>query len=77
MEVANQEIKERVMEELEKLTLEKLEEVLDFVVFLRSRTIREKEHTSVSFLPASNLDSLVGLVAWGGDALVDSERLYD
>ena len=77
MEVANQAIKQRVMEELEKLTPEKLDEVLDFVVFLKSRTLRAKEDIPVSFLPASHLDNLVGLVAWGGDALADSERLYD
>ncbi len=27
--------------------------------------------------PASSLSELVGLVAWGGDALLDSERYYD
>jgi hypothetical protein len=27
--------------------------------------------------PASSLDRLTGLVAWGGDALADAERLYD
>jgi hypothetical protein len=28
-------------------------------------------------LPASHLDHLRGLVAWGGDAVADTERLYD
>ena len=27
--------------------------------------------------PASSLSELVGWVAWGGDALLDSERYYD
>lgn len=77
MGVAELEIKERVLQELEKLPPEKLGEVLDFVVFLKNRTTREETHIPVRFLPASHLDGLVGLVAWGGDALADSERLYD
>jgi len=77
MRVAEQDIKQRVVQELEKLPPEKLGEVLDFVVFLSSRTIWEETNIPVPFLPASHLDGLVGLVAWGGDALVDSERLYD
>jgi hypothetical protein len=28
-------------------------------------------------LPVCSLDRLTGLVAWGGDALADTERLYD
>ena len=28
-------------------------------------------------VPASQLDDLTGLVAWGGDAVVDTERLYE
>jgi len=51
-------------------------EILDFVVFLRTRKVQE-DHSFVPSLPASTLDHLTGLVAWGGDALVDSERLYD
>ena len=53
MRVAEQDIKQRVVQELEKLPPEKLGEVLDFVVFLRSRTIWEETNISVPFLPAS------------------------
>jgi hypothetical protein len=28
-------------------------------------------------VPASRLDGLTGLVAWGGDAVADAERLYE
>jgi hypothetical protein len=28
-------------------------------------------------VPVSHLDRLVGLVAWGGEAVADAERLYD
>jgi len=77
MRVTEREMKQRVVQELEKLPTEKLGEVLDFVVFLRNRTTREETQFPVSFLPASHLDELVGVVAWGGDSLADSERLYD
>ncbi len=65
-------LKERLMRELDELPPDKLTEVLDFVAFLRTRKM-----PLVSALPASFLDRLTGLVAWGGDALADSERLYD
>ena len=65
-------LKQQLMRELDGLPLDKLMEVLDFVVFLRTR-----KAPFVPFLPASSLDRLTGLVAWGGDALADTERLYD
>ncbi len=70
-------LKQRVVQELEKLPPEKLGEVLDFVVFLGNRTAWDEIHIPAPFLPASHLDGLVGLVTWGGDALAESERLYD
>ena len=75
MGVAELEIKQRVAQELEKLPPEKLGEVLDFVVFLRSGITREETRIPVHLLPAVHLDGLVGLVSWGGDALADSEHL--
>ena len=63
-------LKEQLMRELDKLPSDKLVEVLDFVSFLRTRKV-------IPSLPASSLDRLTGLVAWGGDALADTERLYD
>lgn len=71
------EIKERVVQELEELPLEKLGEVLDFVVFLKARASQQGTSIPGRSLPASHLDGVVGLVAWGGDALAESERLYD
>ncbi len=35
------------------------------------------ENGDISPQPASSLRDLVDLVAWGGDALLDSERYYD
>ena len=44
----------------------------------RLRKLEDEEiHIPAPFLPASHLDGLVGLVTWGGDALAESERLYD
>ncbi len=77
MRVAAHEMKKHLVQELEKLPIEKLEEVLDFVVFLRNRTTWEETHIPVPFLPSSHLDGIMGLVAWGGDSLADSERLYN
>jgi len=34
-------------------------------------------HHSIPFLPASRLKDIAGLIALGGDALEDSEALYD
>jgi hypothetical protein len=53
--------------------------VLDFVLFLKQRRqvgLQEPEKPVVKSVPAAHLDGLVGLVAWGGDALADTERLY-
>jgi len=65
-------LKQQLMKELDGLPPDKLTEVLDFVSFLRTRKV-----PFVPSLPASSLDRLTGLVAWGGDALADTERLYD
>ena len=77
MEKIDKRLKQRVVQELEKLPPEKLGEVLDFVVFLGNRTTLEEIHIPAPFLPVSHLDGLVGLVTWGGDALAESERFYD
>jgi len=65
-------LKQQLIRELDELPPDKLVEVFDFIVFLRTRKV-----PFVPSLPASSLDRLSGLVAWGGDALADTERLYD
>jgi len=65
-------LKQQLMKELDGLPPDKLTEALDFVSFLRTRKV-----PFVPSLPASSLDRLTGLVAWGGDTLADTERLYD
>ena len=65
-------LKQQLVRELDELPPDKLMGVLDFVAFLRTRKV-----PLVPSLPASSLDRLTGLVAWGGDALADTEGLYD
>ena len=79
-------IKEAVQRVLDDLPAEKIEEVLDFARFLKARwtaqgeskaTVPESTGLILHTLPAAHLDRLTGLVAWGGDAVADAERLYD
>lgn len=86
MTVLEQQIKREVEEALKELPVDKMGEVLDFIMFLKRRyaegELQESSDRDIatSFMPtmpASHLDYLTGLVEWGGDALADSERIYD
>ena len=77
-------IKAAVQRALDDLPAEKIAEVLDFALFLRARWTAQSQamppesmQLILHTLPASHLDRLTGLVAWGGDAVADTERLYD
>jgi len=79
-------IKEAVQRVLDDLPAEKIAEVLDFALFLKARwtaqeeskaTVPESTELILHTLPAAHLDRLTGLVAWGGNAVADAERLYD
>jgi hypothetical protein len=79
-------IKEAVQRVLDDLPAEKIEEVLNFALFLKARwtaqgeskaTVPESTALILHTLPAAHLDRLTGLVPWGGDAVADAERLYD
>ena len=81
-----QNLKQAVLRTLDELPREKVVEVLDFVGFLKAQGVKEsateshvQESANVIFrtVPASHLDSLTGLIAWGGDAVIDVEHLYD
>jgi hypothetical protein len=81
-----QNLKQAVLRTLDELPREKVVEVLDFVRFLKAQGVKESAteaqvQESANFIlrtvPASHLDSLTGLIAWGGDALMDAEHLYD
>jgi hypothetical protein len=84
--LSEQHLKQEVLRTLDALPREKLVEVLDFARFLQTRGVRESTtevqpqavtKLTIRTVPASHLDSLTGLVAWGGDAVEEAERLYD
>jgi hypothetical protein len=86
MTVLEQQIKREVEEALRELPVDKMGEVLDFILFLKERYAEEELQKAserdtaippLRTMPASHLDHLTGLVEWGGDAFVDSERIYD
>lgn len=81
-----QQIKREVEEALRELPVDKIGEVLDFIRFLKKRYTegelqKASDHDTATAplhtMPASHLDQLTGIVEWGGDAFVDSERIYD
>jgi len=86
MAISKEPIKRAVERALDELPAEKMAEVLDFAQFLKARwnqeaaqgvAVPEPTRLVLRTVPASHLDRLVGLVAWGGDAVADAERLYD
>jgi hypothetical protein len=72
--------RDRVIKLLDTLPQSHLGEVLDFMLFLQYRTRTEGQdshHMEVKTVPANHLNRLRALVAWGGDALADTESLYE
>lgn len=70
-----QNLKQAILCTLDELPREKVVEVLDFVRFLKAQGVKESAtevhvQESANFIlrtvPASHLDSLTGLIAWGG-----------
>lgn len=73
-------LKEVVIKVMDELPPERVAELLDFALFLKQRPQMPYQllHKPAAIaVPAAHLDGLVGLVAWGGDALADTERLYE
>jgi hypothetical protein len=73
-------LKEATLRVLDELPRERVAEVLDFALFVKQRETKKGDtgrNLIVPAVPTTQLDALVGLVAWGGDALTDTERLYD
>jgi hypothetical protein len=85
------EVKQRIVQLLDRLPAESLMVLEQFVRFLDDQAQRGQRQSSVSEtpeksrfryptvpLPASFLDNLIGIMpAVGGDALADTEALYD
>lgn len=72
-------VKEEVIRLLDDLPEERIAEVLDFTLFVktRNRTSQLQREQLIRHVPAENLNALKGIVSWGGDAVEDAERLYD
>lgn len=72
-------LRETLIGILDELPPEEVAELLDFALFLKQRSgSREgSRKLLLKTLPAAHLDQLAGLVAWGGDALADTEEIYE
>ena len=70
-------LKEAVLEVLDELPEDRVSEVLDFAVFLKTHRPNQKPGVPLPTMPASRLAALAGTVTWGGDAITDAERLYE
>jgi len=73
-------IREKITEILNELPVEKMAEVLDFATFVKERSQPPSgtvHRLMIKTVPAEQLRSLTGIVAWDGDALADTERLYE
>ena len=89
--VSNQEVKQALWEILDQLPEAQRHQVLDFARFLRQQMFMsppvpaETEHVGalppqevqLHLVPATSLLGLTGLVSLGGDAVADTEALYN
>ncbi len=80
MAVSETSYKEALIKIIDELPSEKVSEILDFATFLRERSKTDpldQYGVIVKTVPAEHYKALSGIVKWGGDALEDTERLYD
>ena len=70
-------VKDEVIRLLDTLPEERIAEVLDFALFVQARNRKVQHEQVIKSVPAENLNALKGIVAVGGDAVEDVERLYD
>ncbi len=74
--------KQAIVKSLDDLRPEQIAEVLDFTTFLRERKQsgdipQQSKRIELRLVPATSLLALTGIVSLGGDALADTEALYD
>lgn len=62
---------------LDELPDTEIREVYHFTIFLHNQRWQEEPSADIPFMPAEHLRSLMGLIAIGGDALRDTEALYE
>ena len=70
-------LRKATVEAIDTLPDDRLAEVLDFALFLHRRAEQSATDFVVKAVPASTLDPLIGIVSLGGDALEDSEKIWD
>ena len=75
-------VKQAIVKSLDDLRPEQVAEVLDFTAFLHERTrsgesSQQSKRVHLRLVPMTSLIALTDLVSLGGDALADSEALYD
>jgi len=72
--------KNALIQMVNELPAEQVSEIFTFALLIKNRSQTESIKTSgliVKLLPAERLETLSGLVAWGGDAVIDTERFYE
>lgn len=82
---SSQEVKERLIDILDHLSSAQQQQVLDFARFLRQQALEETAGEAPSpgpgiplhLVPAVSLMDVTGLVSLGGDAVADTEALYN
>jgi hypothetical protein len=77
----SQEVKETLVEILDHLSSVQRRQVLDSARFLRQQAVEEAplsgQRIQLNLVPAASLADLTGLVSLGGDAVADTDALYD
>ncbi len=78
MELAHEMYRNKLVRLLNELPDFQLREVYNFTLFLKEHSGRQnRAECDVPSVQASQVKSLFGLVAAGGDAVQDAEELYD
>ncbi len=62
---------------LDELPAVELRQIYYFTIFLHNQIGKEESLAAFPTVPVEHLQSLVGLVSIGGDALQDTEDLYE
>jgi len=70
-------LREETIRVLQQLPHDEIAEVLDFALFVQSRKKRDEPEFEVKAVPIETLEPLIGIMSIGGDALEDSERIWD
>lgn len=77
MHVVHNMYRNKLIQLLDELPDVQLREVYHFTIFLKEHFANEISETDVPSVQADHLSSLLGLIAIGGDAVQDTEALYD